>query len=490
MLKIGDKITQNVPAKVMGSYDVVVCGGGTAGVTAALAAARNGASVVLLEASPFLGGMLTEGNAGLTKYVLHGKDENVQTEITNKLRKNPKDVQLIGGIPLEFVHKLMERNAAAGTAETAGCYVYPDKNEFKILLFEMLWEAGVKIVLHSQVCDVIKENNRVTGVITQTKTGRRAYLGKQFIDATGDGDLAAFAGVPFVLGVGPEDSVYINGQRELGTMQIIGDMFRIGGVDFDKYISFLKENPDYFMVQRFGLNTLEETVKAYELGEAIILRGCVPKRANPKGRSFQVYNYPRKGIMIGLGGLWDNDQASRNGLEVNELTEYEHGMFIFNEELVKHLRENVPGFENCYILDMPRTGVRETRHIVGEYKLDILDILLQKEFEDTIGKSCHPIDIEPIPKELEETGVPDEWYFNIPYRCMVAKDIENVLVAGRPISATREASGCLRPTAACMVMGEAAGTAAAILCKDGAVKAKDVDIQKLRTTLKENGVVL
>ena len=485
MLKTGDKLTKKVPAKIEGKYDVIVCGGGTAGCVAALAAARNGADVLLIEASPFLGGMLTEGNAGLTKYVLHGKDENVQTKITDKLRKNPKDVQLIGGIPLELVHRLLNQKSAVGTGGTAGCYVYTDKHDFKILLFELLWEAGVKIMLHSQICDVIKDNNKVCGVITQTKLGRQAYFGKYFIDATGDGDVAFFAGVPFVYGVGPEDSVYINGQKELGFTQMIGDMFRIGGVDFDRYIDFLKENPDYFKVQRYGLNTLEETIKAHELGEAIILRGRVPD-----GRSFQIYNYPRKGIMIGLGGLWDGEDAGRNGLEVNELTECEQGMFVYNEELIAFLRDNIPGFENCYILDMPRTGVRETRHIVGEYKLNITDILLQKEFEDTIGKSCHPIDIGPLPKELEETGVPDEWYFNIPYGCMVAKGVENMLVAGRCISATREASGCTRPTAACMVMGEAAGTAAALCNKSGVEAVRNVDIKALREQLKAQGACL
>ena len=127
------------------------------------------------------------------------------------------------------------------------------------------------------------------------------------------------------------------------------------------------------------------------------------------------------------------------------------------------------------------------RHV---YKLNVVDILTQKHFEDGIGRGSHPIDIYPLPKEIEEIPPVDEFYFEIPYSCLLPEKVSNLLIAGRCVSATREASGCIRPTATCMVIGEAAGTAAAILCKDGTNKAKDVDIQKLRTTLKENGVVL
>ena len=119
--------------------------------------------------------------------------------------------------------------------------------------------------------------------------------------------------------------------------------------------------------------------------------------------------------------------------------------------------EVIPGFEQAFLLDMPEIGVRETRHIQGEYRLTIEDILQRKEFEDSIGRGAHPIDIGRLPEELREAGAVDDWYFTIPYRSLVAREVDNLLLAGRCISASHEASGCTRPTVQCMITGQAAG---------------------------------
>jgi hypothetical protein len=358
--------------------------------------------------------------------------------------------------------------------------VYTDSQAFKILLYEMMMEAGVRVVLHSMVCDLLAERSAIKGVVTQTKAGRLAYLCDYVVDATGDGDVAARAGAPFVLGVGPEDAVYKQGLAPLGQMQAIGSMFRIGGVDFDRYIAHLRKHPEDFFVQRFGLMTHDEMLTAYEKGEMVIFTGTTAS-----GRRFQVYNYPHPGIMIGCISV----RGSRSGLDVAELTRAEYDVMVEAREMVAQIRESVPGFERAFVLDIPKAGVRETRHVRGEYVLDIMDVLTTREFEDTIGKGCHPVDIGPTPSEVDQLGGRSAWHFNIPYRILVAAGCDNLLLAGRCTSATREAAGCLRPTVPCMVMGQAAGTAAAMLCRSGAA-ARDIDVQALRALLREQGAVL
>lgn len=468
-----------VTAKVQAEYDVIVCGGGTAGCIAALAAARNGAKVLLLEASYYLGGMLTQGNAGLTKYVLHGIDPKEQYKINKELAIAPEKVQVVGGIPLEITKRLIEAGDALGNYKTGASYVYPDVHAFKILLFNLLKEAGVKILLHSQVFQVLKKGNKIEGVVYLTKEGIFISYGKYIIDCTGDGDIAALAGVEYVVGASEHDSVVRDGLIHVGSLHAPGSMYRIGGVNFDKLVAFLKEHPDRFQPHIFGLMSMEEFLEAYEKGEAIETFCTYGNKER-----FQVYNNPRKGIMVGCINVRTQDV---NGLLVEDQTLAEYEVLTVATEQLENIKKEYPGFEEAFIVDVPRAGIRETRHIMGEYLLTIRDILTNKNFEDAIGLSSHPIDISPMPNECKNILIPKRAWFQIPYRSLVARGVDNLLLAGRLISATREASGCTRPTICCMITGEAAGTAAALLVENGGV-AKELDVAVLKAKLKKNNV--
>lgn len=469
-----------IDVKVFGSYDVIVCGAGTAGVVAALASARNGAKTLLLESDYYLGGMMTMGNAGLTKFVKHGIDPEEQYKIDEELKTTPENVQVVGGIPLEMVNTLIKDGYAVGTHGTAASYVYTDSHNFKIYLFEELYKAGVKILLHSKVIKVLKEEQKITGVLFDTKEGVMVAYAKYVIDATGDGDVAALAGVAHRVGAAETDSAVQDGQISVGELDHVGSMFRIGGVDYEKFIQFIKDNPQRFKVQRIGLMEEDYFLSEYEKGDSI-----VTFMEPDEGWWFQVYNYPYAGVMVGCVVTVETDNL--NCLLAEDLTQAEYEVLKSANEYLQTAKRSFAGFENAYIMDVPKAGVRETRHIEGEYSLTIVDVLSDKDFYDCIGFSSHPIDISPRPKECDDIPLAKRASFQIPYRCLVAKDVDNLFISGRHVSATREASGCTRVTACCMVTGEAAGTAAALLSKSGG-KAKDIDIENLRAVLKANGV--
>jgi len=462
-----------------GRFDVIVCGGGTAGCVAALAAARNGANVLLLEAGYYLGGMITMGNAGLTKYVMHGVDPDEQAKINAELATAPESVQVVGGIPLELTNALIASGDALGNYGTGASYVYPDPHAFKLYLFDTLKQAGVKILLHSQVFQTIKSGNKIEGVVFLNKEGIFLAEADYFIDCTGDGDVAALSGAEYRIGSCEHDSIVRDGLAREGVLHVPGAMYRIGGVDFDKLVAYLEHNPNKFQPHMFGKMGLPEFLEAYKKGEAIEV--FCPFRGKSR---FQIYNNPRDGIMVGCINI---RTQNTNCLNAEEWTLAEYEVLSVATEQLRDIRKEYPGFENAYILDVPQAGIRETRHIMGEYLLTIRDILTNKEFDDTIGFSSHPVDIYPIPSECRDITPPKRAWFRVPYRCLVPKALDNLLVAGRQISCTREASGCTRPTVCCMITGEAAGTAAALLRGTG-LAARDIDINLLRTTLKQNNV--
>lgn len=473
-----------INAKQGKKYDIIVCGGGTAGVFAAIAAARQGASVLLIERTFSVGGMLTVGNAGITKFTEHCKDvDKYKDEVLDTLATDPQKVQVVGGLAKEYVKRMIHNNTALGTSGEAGSYVFTDRYQAQLTLIEMLEEAGVEVLYDTRVCMVNTADGKVTSVVTDNKDGFTEFTAEKFVDATGDADVAYLAGVPFNKGATEED-VADGGAPAVGSMVNLGTMYRVRNVDFDRLFEYLNNNPDRFHQHEFGVMSLENAQHSYNSGEMCVFRMMVD---SPDATPYpvQIYNLPQKDEAI----LLDRYCASpRDGLDAFDLSKAQHELQKGASVSLSHLK-NIPGFENAKVLYAPDVGVRETRHIVGEYVLTSIDVVSGRDFEDSIACGGHPVDIgRTLPPEIEHMDM-NHWRFHIPYRIMLPKNFDNLIVTGRSVSTTCIAWGSIRPTAQCMAMGEAAGTAAAISIKDN-VNFRDVDIQKLRKTLTDNGAVI
>ena len=480
MLKSGEDYVVETRAKVLSPMDVVVSGGGTAGVVAALAAARGGAKTMLIESKGFLGGMMTGGNAGLTMYIKYsGRPEEHDADM-KCLANDPKALHVAGGIPMEITKRLLAEKVALGNAGTVAGYLFTNSENFKRILVEMMEEAGVKLRFHTMVVDVVKSGQTLEGVVLESKSGREVVPARQFIDATGDGDVCVRAGAQYMVGVTKEDFCAANGQ--IGKMTNMGVMFKVGNVDFDKLFAFLGEHREHFKRQSVAGFTYEQALERYQHGEMACF--CI---APPNGypASFQVYNLPDKGGAT----LCCPCIADLDGCNADDLSRAECLMAKMLSRWMEGIRQ-VPGFGQAFLLQVPEMGVRETRHIQGDYLLGLMDIYKQKSFEDCIGFGAHPIDTHPRPEWLNDpkTNYPSRWFFQIPFRSLLVAGLENLLVAGRCISATHEAFGCIRPTVQCMIIGEAAGTAAALACTRN-LPLRQIPIEDLRATLKANGVL-
>ncbi len=480
MLIPGKDYITEVRAEVLPPVDVVVAGGGTAGVTAALAAARNGARVMLVESRGYLGGMLTAGNAGITMFTKFSGRPELHSADLKTLETNPEELHIAGGITMEIVKRLISMKYGLGNSNTVGSYVFTSSEDFKRILLQMMSEAKVQLRLHSHLVDVVKEGGRILGVVLESKSGRQVVPAAQFIDTTGDGDLAVRAGADYTVGVTEKD--LCASQAKIGEMHPVGVMFKVGNIDLRKTFDWLADHPENFKKQPFARFTYEEARERFEKGEMAtidVIRNVHPTR-------FQIYNLPTPGVVT----LCCPSVKDMDGCNVEDLTRSEEIIADMLERWMESIR-TVPGFERAFLLQVPEIGVRETRHIQGDYLLTLEDIYHQKHFDDCIGLGSHPIDTRPRPEWLNdpETAYPPRWYFEIPFGALVVGKIDNLLVGGRCISGTHEAFGCIRPTVQCMITGEAAGTAAALSVRES-VDPRNLEIGKLRQRLITQGVLL
>lgn len=486
-----------IEAKQGKEYDVVVCGAGTAGVIAAIAAGRQGAKVLLIERSFHVGGMITEGNAGITKFTLtYGRDiEKYRKLVTDVLATDPRSVQVAGGIPHEFCMRMIENGDAAGTNGDCGAYVFTERYAAEIMLLDMLKEANVDILYDSKVCVVDMEGDTLKKVVVANKSGFVEYGAKCFIDSTGDADVAALSGVAFSLGANEFDVEESKGSIKVGDLQPCGTMYRVDGVDFERLFEYFETHPG-FTWQACALMTFDEIKERYAKGEmccfSVPITNPDPVTKEKRPRVLvQIYVEPsHKGaILLSEGVGVPSNTYCGDGTDAESLSEGQTLLTYGARTVTEILRREYPaGFENVRIVHIPDIGVRETRHIVGKYMITAMDVMLCKPFEDSIGCSSHHIDGAGVTEEMRKL-YGDKWRFHIPYRIMLPEKVKNLLVAGRAASSSKTASGALRVTVSCMEMGEAAGVAAAMAARDG-ISPDEIDVKALQQILVDGGSII
>jgi len=450
----------------MRDYDVLVLGGGNAGCAAALAAARHGARTVLIERYGFLGGTATASMVGPWMTFHSGSK------------------RIVGGIAQEIVERLMETGASPGHIVDVSDYVPTitpfDPEAHKALLFEMMAESGVDLLLHAwflraELRERPDGTTEVDRAIVATVAGERAYRGAITIDSTADAYVAASAGVPTQQG------------DERGRVQPASLMFRLSHVDLDKLATYVRMHPDQM---RTSLKTHERQAPAltavaglYDLWHAAQAEGAVdvPRELV----SFFISPYPDE-VTVNMTRVTDVDP-----LDPDDLTRAEIAARGQVMQLLRFFRERVPGFENARLAATgTQIGVRESRRIVGRYTLTREDVLEARQFDDAIARSAYPIDVHnPSGSGTTTHRLTHGTAYEIPYRCMVPVNREQLLVAGRCISTTHEALASTRLTPTVMTLGQAAGTAAALANQNG-VRVGDVDARLLRSTLESDGVDL
>jgi FAD dependent oxidoreductase len=411
--------------------DVLVCGGGTAGLSAAVAAARNGARTILLERYGFCGGIAV----GALVHTLDG---------FRSCRDNGQIV--VGGIGQEILSRIQRGRGFPDVENPPECECF-DPEVFKIAADAILDEAGVEVLYHLFVVAVDREGSRIKSVIAAGKEGLWEFKAKQVIDATGDGDIAAFANAPF---------------EKHDEMQAMSMHFRMGGVKPGALWSHLEK------ASRSVMDAAYRDGRAPKYGGPWIIR---IREGEVTINGTRLYGDGTKTV--------DLSRAEREGRR-DMVT------------LLEVLRDGVPEFKNAHLLAAAtHIGVRETRRIVGDYQITAEDILENKAFDDVVALGSWPIDIHPadgrvgVHPHKENPPLP----YPIPFRCLLASELDNLSAAGRCISATHEAHGSTRVSGTAMALGQAAGTAAAMACYFG-VAPRKLQISNLQDRLLKQGAIL
>ena len=423
-------------AKVADRSDVVVVGGGPAGISAAVSAARNGASVTLLERYPYLGGLASGGMVLVLDDMHNGEEVTVRgicMEMIDRMRAwglcvTPPEEDLRPGVrETEAMWRKWARwglfDFHTQTMPHPACFAAAfDPDAFKRASYAVIGDAGVKLRAHSWFSSAIVEDGAIKGVICETKEGRQAILGDVVIDATGDLDVAASAGAK------SQESSFI-----------LTTVSRWGGVDTDRAEAFQFERPEEFA-------KLDHEAKR-------IIGGCW---------NFWWLKTPLPGV------VWLNcpHVPKLHGLKVADLTAVEIEGRARMERLMTFARENLPGFEKAYVVDFaPQTGVRQTRMLEGEYVVTKDDVMQRRHFADTV---CRGRD------------------YYTPYRAMLPREVDQLIVAGRHYSATPQAQKSSREIPPCMAMGEAAGIAATVALNAG-VKVRHADVAAIQRQMRAQG---
>jgi hypothetical protein len=430
---------------VRGEYEVVVLGGGPAGIAAATAAASAGRRVLLVERYGFLGGMGTA--AGVTNFCglfanVHGEIKQVVHGAADELLAR---IDRLGG--LNAPHLIFGKTKAQAY----------DTAAYKIAADDLLLGKGVAILFHALACGIVAaDDGAIAALVLETKSGRCAVRGKIFIDCSGDGDLAAWVGAPFELGDADGNLLYPTA------------MFRLNGVD-----------------PRTAGEAWSEIPRLMEEAER---RGV---RFPRKGAIVRPMTHPQE-WRVNVTQLKSRNGKAIDGTDADELSAGEIEGRRQALAFFAFLKREAPGFADSYIVDMPpQIGIRETRRIAGRYQLSGEDVVSCASFADTVGVNGWPIEAHVAGDvQWRWPAIPASRGFNhLPYRMLVPQRTRNLLVAGRCASMTHEGQSAARVSGGCFVMGEAAGSAAHLSLAGNAAPA-DIDVATLQTMLERGGVYL
>jgi hypothetical protein len=408
--------------------DVLVVGGGMAGVGAAVAAGRMGLKTLLVEYFGCLGG---NGTLGMVN------------NFCGFTTSGPNKVQIVQGIGGEIHKKLFQRNGVSSMTS----YTF-NPEILKMVLDEEMAEAKVKLLYYTQVVDSIVEKNVIKGVFIENKAGRQAILAKRVLDCSGDGDVCASAGVPFELG---------DGKGGFLACDMVFHVVNVGP-NFDPSTV----NPAAAEAMKTGKYKITRP-------QAIIQNIMIP------------------------GAVWVNWAGvprAVNGIDPDHLTQASIEGRKVVKELQRFLREKIAGMENAEVVDTaPKIGLRETRRVKGEHLLTGEEVLAGTKFKDGIGACAWPVEIVDPMKGRKFVFLKDGDFYTIPYRCLVPKKVENLLMAGRFVSCNHEAQASARVMGPAVVMGQAIGTAAVLSIRNG-VSPRDLDVNLLQQELGKAGAFL
>lgn len=460
---MSEKMTESVsiPATevpVLTTADVCVIGGGTAGFVAAIASARTGARTVLVERNGFLGGCITG------------------TYNTNPGWTNDSDAnQIVGGIGWEFLERMEEYGGAIIDRERWRAQIFPE--DTKLIALEMIVEAGVELYLHTWLSEVLVDEGVIKAVIVQSKSGRQAILADSFVDASGDADVAYAAGAPYE-------------KLDVDNLWQTSVDLTVCNIDAAKVIDWARGNQE--LLEWTWVPDETETAGVLPMFTFLVKGGLTRRLDGASGAAGEI-SIAHKGpvptvkLMIRRSTARVQGSVEIDGTDVGQLTWSEIEGRRRAMQHLAYLKENIPGFEDAFVIGQSPLGVRETRRIIGDYVITLEDLLENSRFEDVVALNARALD-----KHLKDEHFSYqilEGNHDIPLRALTPQNVENLIVAGRCISSDHESNASLRGAATCFAMGHAAGTAAAIAAMND-VGIRDVSIGKLQRALVEQKAIL
>lgn len=464
-------IEERAELPVRALSDVVVCGGGPAGVAAAVGAARAGASVTVIERHGCLGGNNTAA---------------MVTSWNNLERTGAPEIE---GFYQELVDRLRRIGGIAGTKDGER-QLFFDPEALKFVLDEVMEECKVRVLFHTMIAKAIVDTDRAIGVAIQSKSGREAVMGRIVIDSSGDADVAHSAGVP-CMGGREED-----GKMQPGTLKM-----KVGNVDTDKLEAYLAEHPKEVFVQAHLKQSFDGTINEVPRmvfgrnggefkGRCYIGFPGAVAQAKADGQPLftdyvHFHSTSRPGeMMINMARISGVDGTNVESVSLAEAQGRKEAFL-----LTRFLRKYIPGFENCFLSQTAQiVGIRETRRIVGEHILQQDECEKGHLFADTVASAYSTmLDVhDPAGKGFSVLR-PLPHAVHVPYRCLIPLKIDGMLVAGRCVSASHVAVGSVRSTHKCMATGQAAGVAAALAVKN-ALQPRNLPVELVQAELKRQGV--